>query len=342
VTSGQDRRAFFKHLLREAAGVAQELNSVLRAGEDPGFTELEDWPPRPVPAKPARGSVDEDALLALCREVGLEHRAADVRRLARSSVRLTRAPGDDAVGGSRLGGSPDVPRAFAWPEWQGRELGFLGQLKLDRVAAVDPGAPLPHEGLLLFFYDLDERPSGLLPAHRGSCRVILLDDRRSDLGPDEKHSPMLRAMPLELSRELILPSAWSFHAEELDLSPEDMDAWDELRERLARAQGVELEESSADTFALHRLLGYQDEIGREVELDCQLASAGLDADDVSAYYEYRADHESEARTWRLLLQLSADDILETPRDGGFDRLYLCIGDADLNAGNFDAAWAVLR
>lgn len=343
MTRAADRRGFFKDLLREVADVAQELSSALRAADDPALAEPELWPQPTVPARPARGAVGEEELLALCREAGLEQRAADVRRLARTSVRLTAAaPGADAVGASRLGGSPDVPPAFAWPTWDGRELAFLGQLDLARVAAVDADLPLPHEGLLLFFYDLEGRPSGLLAADRGSCRVVCLDARGDGLAPDEEHPPALQPMPLELSRELMLPGAWSFHAEELELSADEMDAWDELRERLARAQGVELEETSHETFALHRLLGYHEEIGREVEIECELASAGIDAGDASAYYEARLDHEAEARNWRLLLQLSADDDLGVSNDAGFDRLYVCIRDADLRTGDFGAAWAILR
>lgn len=320
-------------------GVAQELGSVVHTAAEP-----EPWrPPRPLPAKPASGSVGDDRLLALCREVGLEHRAADVRRSARTSVRLTRgAPGDDGVGRSRLGGSPDVPPGFVWPTRDGRELGFIGQVGLEQVAALDRRLPLPREGLLLFFYDLAERPSGLVPEHRGSCSVVLVDRRRSELERDERNAPVLRARTVELSREVMLPAAWSFQAEPLDLSPEEMDAWDELRERVAHAQAVVPEDATPDRFALHRLLGYQDEIGREIELDCQLASAGLDAEDVDVYYDSRAGHEADARTWRLLFQLSADDSLGTSSDAGFDRLYVCIRDADLAAGKLDGAWAVLR
>ena len=89
MTTGGDRRAFFKQLLREAAGVAEEVSSFLRTIDEPDPVELETWPPRPVPAKPARGTVDDASLDTLCSEVGLEQRAADVRRLARASVRLT-------------------------------------------------------------------------------------------------------------------------------------------------------------------------------------------------------------------------------------------------------------
>ena len=334
-----DRRGFFKGLLREAVDVVQEVSSALQSANEP---EL--WrPPPPVPARPSTQLVDEDTLIALCSEAGLDHRVAEVRRTVRASLRLTRAIGAGVeLGRSHLGGSPDVPPGFVWPIWNGRELGFLGQIDLGVVAGVDAGTSLPHEGLLLFFYDLAAGPSGLSPAHRGSCRVVLVAARADELEADgRQHAPALRALPVVISRELTLPGAWSFAAEELELSADEMDRWDELRDRLARAQGVELEETNTDRVALHRLLGYQDEIGREVELDCQLASAGVDAGDASLYFESRADHEAEARTWRLLLQLSADDSLATP-DVSFDRLFVCIREPDLRAGNLDGAWALLR
>ncbi|MGI8422238.1 MAG: YwqG family protein [Gaiellaceae bacterium] len=304
--------------------------------------EPELWSPAaPVPARRATGSVDAAALLALFPDVGLEDRSADVAGNARASVRLT----GDARGEarrSRLGGSPDLPAGFVWPTWDGRELGFLGQVDLGDLAAADPETPFPHEGLLLFFYDLVERPSGLLPAHRGSCRVVLLTGQAAELEADGQHAPALHPLPVEASRELMLPSAWSFNAEPLELSPDEMDAWNDLRERLAEAQGVELEDTSPDQLTLHRLLGYPDETGREVEVSCQLASAGLDAEDVGIYYGSAADHDAEARTWRLLLQLTLDDSLETRADSGFDRLYVCIREADLRDGRLDTAWAIMR
>jgi uncharacterized protein YwqG len=321
-----DRRGFFKDLLREAASVAQELSATVRSVTEP---EHADRVP-PDPAVPAVGAVDEEALVALCSDVGLAHRADDVTRSARVSLRLTRG---DATSRSRLGGIPEVPPGFVWPSWHGRDLGFLAQVDLAEAAAVDGETILPHRGLMLFFYDLAEWPSGLSPTHGAGCRVLVVD---GDLATAEVHAPALRVCPLEISRELMLPGGWSFQAEELDLTPEERDAWDELRERLAGAQGVELEETSGGRSALHRLLGYHEEIGREVEVDCALAAAGLDAGDVDVYHAHRATLEADARRWRLLMQVSAED------SDRFERLYVLIRGDELRAGTFDGTWAVCR
>jgi uncharacterized protein YwqG len=321
-----DRRGFFRDLLREAVGAAQELSANVQAAMEPDDEDRV----FPSPAKPATAAVDEDTLLGLSFEVGLAHRADDLRRCARVSLRLTRG---GPASRSRVGGVPEVPPGFVWPLRHGRDLGFLAQVDLAEVAAVDPDTILPRRGLMLFFYDLAERPSGLSPGDRGSCRVLVVD---GDLRAAEAHAPALPASPLELSRELMLPGAWSFQAEELDLTYEERDSWDEFRERLARMQGVELEETSADRIALHRLLGYHEEIGREVEVDCALAAAGLDAGDIDFYGTRRPAVEADARRWRPLLQVSAED------SDGFERLYVLIRDGDLRTGTFDGAWAVCR
>jgi hypothetical protein len=321
-----DRRGFFKELLREAVGVAQELSSTVQAAMEP---DDDDRVP-PSPARPATAVVDEETLLELSCDVGLAHRADDLRRCARVSVRLTR---DGVPSRSRLGGVPELPPGFVWPSWRGRELGFLAQVDLAEVTAIDPDTPCPHRGLMLFFYDLSTRPSGLSPADRGSCRVLVVD---GDLRAAEAHAPALRGSPLELSRELMLPGAWSFEAEALELTYEERDAWDELRERLANAQGVELEETSADRIALHRLLGYHEEIGREVAVDCALAAAGIDAQDTEVDGAHRDAMDIDAREWRLLLQVSAE------HSAWFERLYVLIRDGELRTSTFDGAWAVCR
>jgi hypothetical protein len=315
-----DRRGFFKELLREAAGMAQELSAAVQGAIDDVGRPPISW------ARPATTVVGEETLLALCDEVGLTHRVEDVRRYALAGLRLTRGGGRER---SRLGGVPELPPGFDWPTWNGRELEFLAQVDLAEVAAVDAETVLPRSGLMLFFYDLGERPSGLWPSHRDSCRVLVVD---GELTTDESRPAALPASPLQLSRELMLPGAWSFQTEELELTFEERDAWDELRDRLAAAQGIEPE----DTNVPHRLLGYHEELGREVEVDCALAAAGLDAEDVEVYYTHRPALEVEARRWRLLLQVSAEDSYR------FERLYVWIHGDELRAGTFDGAWAVCR
>ena len=317
----------------------ESINSAIGSLNDQlNEPEPDPWrsdPPRPAVA--ATGAVDDERLAELAREAGLERRLAEARRAARAGGRLT--PTSAPRGRSRLGGSPDIPAEFEWPTWFDRPLAFVAQIDLAELAAAEVRGGLPEAGLLLVFAELAAGLTGLMPDHKGSCRVVYIPPE-IELAEDTRRSPEFPELAVELTRELQLPSAYCFASEPLGLEPEEMDAWEDLRSRLAKAQGVELEDEGYGRIALHRVLGYQDEVGREIELDCQLASSGVDADDVLSYFEVRDEHEAEARRWRLLLQLTADS---TVRLGdGMERLFVCLRDGDLEASRFDAAWALLR
>lgn len=62
-----------------------------------------------------------------------------------------------AIGHSKFGGYPDLPSPAHHP---GENLTFLAQFRLSDFAGCESVEPLPKEGLLSFFYDLDEQPWG--------------------------------------------------------------------------------------------------------------------------------------------------------------------------------------
>jgi uncharacterized protein YwqG len=346
VGAGFDRRDFFSEFLREAVGVVREANAAVRSAfEEEPLGESEPWyEARPVPGRPAARTVSREALIRLCDEVGLGARRKLVLDLARASLRLTRVAEPRQVAGrSHLGGVPDLPADFVWPTWRGKELGFLGQLDLAEVAALAPETALPGSGLLLFFYALSSQPSGLAPGHCGSCRVLHIDLEAAALTPDPERRVSLHHYPLELSQELMLCRSWSAQVERLDLNLDELSAWDTLRERLAQAQGVELEEQAPNWQALHRLLGYGEELGSEMELDCELVASGISVENGAAYsHPRREELRAAAREWGLLLQLSADDELGTSLGDGFGRLYFLIRRRDLQTRSFDSTSAILR
>lgn len=62
-----------------------------------------------------------------------------------------------AIGYSKFGGYPDLPSPAHHP---GENLTFLAQFRLNDFAGCESVEALPKEGLLSFFYDLDEQPWG--------------------------------------------------------------------------------------------------------------------------------------------------------------------------------------
>jgi len=330
-------------MMREAADIVREVGEAIRSELEPDLAQEDPWyAGPPVGAGPTTRSLTEEELLTLSEEVGLRRRRKAVRELACRSVRLTPAErGSSTSSRCRLGGAPDLPGGFEWPTWNGRELAFLGQIDLAEVAAVAPEAPLSRRGLLLFFYEATGQPSGLHPSHRGSCRVVHVD-ASADLrrAGDRASFP---EYPLHLSSEIMLPRSWSSPVEALELDADEITAWEELREKLALAQGVELEELAPQWQSLHRLLGYPEELGSGLELDCQFAWAGIDVEAGDSYLDPRREAlEAAATDWRLLLQVSDDERLGTSWGEGFGRLWLLIRRRDLEAFSFDQVWAIRR
>ncbi len=89
------------------------------------------------------------------------------------------------VGGSRLGGLPDLPPGAVWPTYKdGRPLDFIAQVKLDDVARHDTGHVLPKKGWLWFFvlgmYD-DSRKKE--PDYLSVCRVLFFEGDVKKLAP---------------------------------------------------------------------------------------------------------------------------------------------------------------
>jgi uncharacterized protein YwqG len=348
VTESHDRKGFLRQLLRGAAQTAFEVGDALREVEQPAGPGGDPWQltvggslgERPVAAEPAKRRVGEDELRRLAVEAGLGDRLDDVVAQARTSFRMTRG---EWSARSRLGGAPDLPPGFAWPARGGRDLAFVGQIRLEEVAAVAPPSPLPDEGALLCFFDLDGRPNGYAPADRGSCRVVLLDAPAGELERAPEQRATLLELPLAFSAELTLPGEAAGLPASLALDPDGLDAWQRLREALAGAQGVEVEDRAEDWHALHRLLGHPDTTADGMQLDAQLASAGIDLAAGEHDFDPRVDElRAGAERWRLLLQVSADD------DAGLDlgypvgRLHVWIREEALAAGRFDELWAFVR
>jgi hypothetical protein len=101
-----------------------------------------------VPDEELRARLDEAAGNAGNPEIA--HHAL---RLLRPSLALSGADAQ-GCGGTRIGGLPPLPAEVEWPMFDGRSLTLLAQLD---CAALHPllgdDWPLPHDGLLLFFFD---------------------------------------------------------------------------------------------------------------------------------------------------------------------------------------------
>lgn len=296
MSGAHDRRSFFRELLHGASRAARELSELRGAAEDEesfGLGPFDDASPSHdvLDALPAERLATTADLRELCGELDREAWADGAVALARPSIRLT--PGGD--GSCTLGG----PSPAGHPE-----LSLLARLSL----AALPETELPRDGALLVLADLGDAPDET--GGPTACAVLHVDEAPRE--PDGRPGlPLLAVTP---SAELTLPLEpdW-FEADSSELAD-----WTDLRTRLAALQGTDLEDTSPDYHALHRLLGYPDTLVHPEIL--------MPPD--------------EGSPWRLLFQLSADEQLGVSF-GAWERLFVWIREDDLGDRRFDRVQATI-
>lgn len=255
-------------------------------------------------------------LRELLTRAGLGLHADALCGLARSSVRLHGEPGEppgEGPGGSRLGGRPDLPQGFSWPEYDGAPHAFVAQIDLAEIHAFDADGILPARGLLSFFYDSQQSVWGFDPRETGASAVHYFPDS-GELAPTAPpaggEDPILAALGLrEDTRSSPFPAVRLRPASERTYAPADSSEVDALG--LTRDERLSYEEISAEAEEdppIHRLLGHPEVIQGDMQLECQLVTNGRYCGDASGYTGDEAERlRPGAADWRLLLQIDSDD-----------------------------------
>ena len=130
------------------------------------------------------------------------------------------------VGGSRLGGDPDLASDTPWPQVDGRPLAFVAQLELAELALLGCAPPLPAEGLLSLF---------VLPADIGLANTFALLYASPDTPLEPAQPPAaladgdrFAARALRPARELSLPPPTARTVQRLGLTDAEAAAYAEL------------------------------------------------------------------------------------------------------------------
>jgi uncharacterized protein YwqG len=287
-----------------------------------------------------------EKLLELLEQHGLSHRADEILSQCKPSIHLSLGYGVDEadipIGASKMGGSPDVPPDFVWPEWNGIPLTFIAQFRLSDVKPYDVEDLLPERGMLYFFFEdisYCKLPYEEIQKPNDTYKVIFYEDETASLKrlchpiiettdldyPSEINPCPYYACPIKLEHELTLPvNRQDGHDGRQPFVPveENRRYWDWYR--VARG---ELEKP------MHRLLGH--------ETDIQFNY-------VTMRDAYKAWNIGQLEDWMLLLQVDSD---WTPRnqpnhpeflwsDSGV--IYFCINKNDLLERNFERVWLDMK
>lgn len=130
------------------------------------------------------------------------------------------------VGGSRLGGDPDLASGTPWPQVDGRPLAFVAQLNLAELAALGCAAVLPAQGLLSLF---------VLTAEIGFANTFRLLYTPADAQLEPARPPAaladgdrFAALALRPARELSLPPPTASAVQRRGLSDAEVAAYSEI------------------------------------------------------------------------------------------------------------------
>lgn len=95
--------------------------------------------------------------------------------------------GNGTPGNSHLGGLPSLPESVEWPRSKDMDqpLHFLAQIDCAEMPSVDTDTPLPDDGTLLFFADLDEEV--IWDENSNATRVLFV--------PPEQQTSQKRGLP---------------------------------------------------------------------------------------------------------------------------------------------------
>jgi WD40 repeat protein/uncharacterized protein YwqG len=270
---------------------------------------------------------------------GLGRVAGDLEKMMAVSIRLTAkkvAEGELKPGGSKLGGTPDLPEGTAWPQCNGMPMALLAQLRLQDVAPYDLNGQLPRSGILYFFYEAEaQRPGN--PEDRPYWQVIYYDGGLAGLRPartpaDLPDSSRFQTCKVTFSDEITLPPWGSEGIERLKLSSKEDDSY------IRRPQAGENGEP------IHRLLGYPEQVQvHDMPLECQCASHGLRIGDLSGKSDpQRLALEKGASDWRLLFQIDSDKGNLGSSWGDAGRVYFWIREQDLKKRDFSKVWLIMQ
>jgi uncharacterized protein YwqG len=234
---------------------------------------------------------------------------------------------------TKIGGQPLANKSFEWPEWHGRSLAFVMQIKLSEITLLSQIKQFPQKGFLYIFYDKEQSTWGFDPKDKGSWKIIF-EPEHDDLAvvpyPHDLESDY-RYNEKNLEQKIIktYPSWLDEKISTLQLADEQ-EKW-----------YVHFSDSVYCGEPKHQISGIANAIqDADMDLECQLVSNGLYCGDGCNDPRVK-ELEKNRDDWILLLQIDTDDDLGMMwGDGGM--LYFWIKKDDLERLNFENVWMILQ
>jgi uncharacterized protein YwqG len=274
-------------------------------------------------------------------EAGLSRISNQVLSLTKSSIRFITTKSSDTnipLGASKIGGCPDLPLSYSFPEWNSVPLAFLAQINLVDISGFNTIPELPSSGILSFFYSATQETWGYDPKHKGSWQIYYFTDlndmQRTKFPENLPAEGHYAACSISFFEEMTLPPFRSLLIEDLNL---------DLDERKKYVHFEDTFDEQDRNGMKNRLLGHPDAIQGDMRLECQLVSNGLYCGDSTGYNDpRRKELEPDTVNWELLLQLDSEEETAKMMWGDVGRVYFWIHKAALAKREFEKAWFQLQ
>jgi uncharacterized protein YwqG len=273
-------------------------------------------------------------------KAGLARVSNQLLSLAKMSIRFTSSKSNDKgipIGGSKIGGYPDLPFGFSYPKWKNVPLAFLAQINLAEISGFNASSDLPSSGFLSFFYNAAQETWGFDPKDKGSWQVYYFADlnaiQRIEFPNDLPDEGSYLPCSLSFFEELTLPPWESIVIENLNLTREEMDVYVELPDNIL----------SSRSGLINRILGYPEQIQGDMQIECQMVSNGIYYGDTKVHEHPRyKELKPGSIDWVLLLQLDSEEDNAQMIWGDVGRVYFWIHKKSLANREFDKVWFQLQ
>jgi len=267
------------------------------------------------------------------KEEGLEKHIDYIKTLKQPTVHIQ---GIDNMTYSKIGGLPNLPDNLKWPTWKKKAQSFICQIDLSEIPENAQSLDLPKEGTFYFFNNQEQETWGFDPKDKGSWTVLFSPKSKNDISTSPMPDSLLKEFVfkekyIQFSTIYTYPDWQDERINALELNDKQFDEYEDLYQNVYNDEPA------------HQMLGTPSPIqGNDMDLECQLASNGINCGDGNGYESKEAKKLSTGRNdWILLLQVDTDDDIDMMW-GDSGMLYFWIRKQDIQLHDFTKCWMILQ
>lgn len=249
--------------------------------------------------------------------------------MIRPTIGVKTKPSEDQklkLGTSKLGGNPDLPENYQWPDRNGKPMIFCAQYNLAELAKYDKDSKLPKHGLFYLFMALDENDE--FDSVNPDFHFLYLDSKkvkRTSFPSNLQDNYKLKAADIGYFQFYTIPDDENYKLDDL------YEKYDDMYFHLYQPIEDYLDEKYFDySENYHQVLGHDRAIQSSVVYDFAAKDLGIFLAETEVFKGHKKELLEISTKYEVLLQIFCDDPNnDMQRIFGYGVLYLGISKIDL-------------